>query len=781
MNGLLIGFVALLGCGDDNIQWNGVSHVPWLDSRPLCPVDGEAFSVRLQTYRLDVCEVRVSFDDGAQQWIDASWIGDRGPYAVWQASLPASGAAEVRYYFELTDGSDTDYFSAGGMSDDPPADGGFVVNFSTYSHAALGATPVSGGGAVFKVWAPTATQAWVRGTFNGWNLANPMTPDGDYYVARVNNVPANAKYKFYFNPGALWKPDPRARALDGGDGYNAIVRNPLAYNWTAGDYHVPAFEDMIIYELHVGTFAGRNDPEASGQIPARYLDVAAHVDHLVELGVNVVELMPITEFPTDFSAGYNPITAWSPELKLGPPDELKQMIDTLHANGIAVILDVVHNHISPSDNFLWSYDGAQIYFDDPAVQTPWGAQMDFDEGEVRKYVVESALHWVDEFNFDGFRFDGTDYMNIFPQEAAGWSLMQWFNDTLDRRAVHKISIAEQLPDDPWVTRPTSLGGAGFDAQWFDGFTDRLREAVQAAAFGDPAMGALADAMDGYGQYLSGTQVVNYLELHDECWPSSGGERIVRTIDPTFPHDSEWARGRVKLAQGIVFTSPGIPAILQGSEWLEDTNFGGGNAQGADRIDWSKKQTYADIFAYFRDLIRIRKLNPALKAGAPLNIYHVNDGANVIAFHRWVPAGGNDIVVLASFNNGDFPVYDVGMPLEGEWFELLNSQAAAYGGNGVGNGGKVIAAGPGMHGLPTRATVTIPQMGFIVLRHGQPPCPDTNGDGAVGQEDLGVLLAAFNTCNGDPAYNFAADFDRDGCVNQSDLGYLLTYFGQACSF
>lgn len=100
----------------------------------------------------------------------------------------------------------------------------------------------------------------------------------------------------------------------------------------------------------------------------------------------------------------------------------------------------------------------------------------------------------------------------------------------------------------------------------------------------------------------------------------------------------------------------------------------------------KKQTYADIFSYFRDLIRIRKLNAALKANMPINIYHVNDGDNVIAFHRWLPGGGNDLVVIASFNNGNFNAYDVGMPIAGEWYELLNSQAGTYGGNGLGKWG-----------------------------------------------------------------------------------------------
>lgn len=766
-------------CGDNNVQWNGVSHIPWQDCRPLVPVDGEPFSVYLQTYKLDVCDVRVFLDDGAPQWITAAFDHDRGPYAVWKAALPATTAPTRKYWFELTDGSDIDYYSRSGMSDDPPTDGGFVVDAVTLSHAPPGATPVTGG-TVFKVWAPTATSAWVRGEFNGWGLGNPLVKHGEHFVAKLSGNHVNKQYKFFFTPGDIWKPDPRARSLVGAAGYNSVVRDPLAYKWIVADFKVPAFEDMIIYELHVGTFAGRNDPQASGAIPATFKDVAAHVDHLVELGVNVVELTPITEFPADFSAGYNPITAWSPELKYGTPDDLKYMVDVLHQHGIAVILDIVWNHLSPTDNFLWQFDGGQIYFDTPAVQTPWGSQPDFDRGPVREYLVHAGMHWLDEFRLDGFRMDGADFMNIFPQEAAGWSLMQWHNDLIDNRWIDKVSIAEQLPDDAWVTRPTALGGAGFDAQWHDAFNDRLREAVFDAAFGNPNMAALAGPLYGSGQYLEQSQVVNYLELHDEAWPSSGGQRIVKTIDTTFPHDDMWARGRVKLAQGVVFTAPGIPAILQGSEWLEDEDFGGGNAAGANRIDWSKKTRYADIFAYFRDLIRIRRLNAALKANSPRDVYHVNDTGNAIAFHRWT-AGGNDLVVVANFSNTNYPVYNLGFPQPGVWYELLNSQAAEYGGNGLGNGGKVVPAGPPMHGFAQSASIVLPQMGLLVFRHNQPPCPDANGDGQVDQADLGVVLAAYDACAGQPQYNYKADFNRDGCVNQADLGTLLADFGGPCTY
>jgi len=781
MNALLAVLVLMLAGNDNNVEWSGVSHVATLDRRPLCPVDGEAFAVRIQAYRFDLTGVNVVYDDGAGATVEpAVFIEDRGPYAIWSATVPATAADEVRYYFELIDGTDTDYYAPGGMGESPPGDGGFLIDFLRLTHAPLGATTLSTGGTVFKVWAPNPNNAFVAGPFNGWSTtADRMERDGEYFIGRVGGASAYQPYKYVFKPGPIWKPDARGRRLNPLDSYNSIIEDPFGYSWVSSNFQTPALEDLIVYELHVGTFSGRNDPVASGANPGTYRDVAAHAGNLAELGVNCVEILPITEFPWDFSAGYNPITQWAPESKLGTPDDLKYMVDVLHQHGIAVILDIVWNHFDASDNFLWNYDGGQIYFRTPDFQTPWGSQADFGRGPVRSYFHDSALLWLEEYRIDGFRMDATEYMNIPPFDGDGWSLMQWYNDTLDNRYADRISIAEQLPDDPWVTRPTSLGGAGFDAQWFDAFTDRLREAIFDAAFGDPHMAPLRDVLLGFGPYLSGRTVVNYLEAHDEAWPSSGGQRLVKSIDTTFPHDDMWARGRVTLGQGFVMFAPGIPMILQGSEWLEDTDFGGGTPGGGDRIDWSKRTTYAHVFNYFRDIIAVRKSNGALRANAGIEVNHVNDGGNVIAFHRW-DLSGNEIMVVANFSNNDYFDYRLGLPRAGTWYELINNQAAAYGGSGLGNGGSVTTSVGPYDGYDQSALLTIPKMGLLVLRFNHPPggaaCPaDLDGDRTISLGDLSIILANFGQAGG-PA---EGDLDGDGDVDLADLSVMLGMFGSTC--
>jgi len=712
---------------DNDVEWNGVSHVAWQDRRPVCPVNRETFQVRFQSYRDDLTGARVYVADGAvHTFVTASRYGTRGPYDLWMAQVPAATTDTLRYWIELTDGPDTDSYGAGGMNDaGVPADSGFVVDFAKLSHAPVGATLVNGSGVVFKVWAPTRTSVHVRGAFNGWGTGNPMTKVGEYFVAKVTPAYDRQAYKYFFN-GSVWNTDARARSLDPGNNENAIVENPFRYAWGDAAWTTPALEDLVIYQLHVGTFAGRNDPVGTTSTPATYLGVAARVSHLVDLGVNAVMLNPVTEFPGDLSVGYNPQTAWAPEWKYGTPDQLRQMIDTLHQNGIAVLLDIVWNHLTTSDNFLWYYDGSQTYFDSTAVETPWGSQADFDKAAVRDYYADSALHWLEEYHVDGFRMDATDYMNIAPQASAGWALMQRLNDEKNRKFGERITIAEQLPDDAGVTQPTGGGGAGFDCQYHDAFVDNVRQAIFDAASGDPQMWRVRDAINGGGAYLSGKRVLHYVELHDEAWPSSGGQRLPKSIDTTYPYDDLYARGRVKLAQGLVMLAPGVPAFLMGGEWLEDTDFG---SDAANKIDWSKQTTYADVYAFFQDVIRVRRGWPAFKADAPWQVFHLDESSNIIAFRR-TDTTGNPFVVLANFGNANLWNYRIGLPAGGDWQEILNSQAAAYGGNGVGNGGTITAQATACDGYEQSAFLTVPQMGLLVLAPsttvGVPATPEPAG-------------------------------------------------------
>ena len=747
---------------DDNVEWAGLSHLEWQDRRPVCPVGGEGFEVRFQAFAGDLTGARVLVD-GAN-WVGAVVVGARGPYEVWGATIPATGNTVRSYVIELTDGADSDYLSRSGVTEDAPAGADFALNYTTLEHAPVGATPVTGG-VVFKVWSPNRATVHVRGEFNGWGTGNPMTKVGEHFVAFVPGAHATQQYKYFFQ-NSVWNTDPRARRLNPTDNNNSYIIDPFAYQWQSGPFSPPPAEDLVIYQLHVGTFAGRNDPFGGTGNPSGYRDVGDRAGHLAELGINCVMLNPINEFPGDFSGGYNPMSMWAVEWKLGTPDDLKYMIDRLHQEGIAVLLDIVWNHFSPTDNFLWNYDGTQLYFDTPVVDTPWGPQADFDKEGVRSYFLDSVVLMLEEYRFDGFRADGTDFMNIGNNQASGWSLMQALNDLVDRRYVDKTVIAEQLPDDAWVTRPTSLGGAGFDAQYFDAFTDGLRGEVFDAAFGDPEMWRLRDAVNGGGQYLSGKRVMNYFELHDECWESSGGQRAVKTIDPTFPHNDQWARGRTMLAQGFTAMSPGIPAALMGTEWLEDAGFE------AEKIDWSKKTTYNQVLAFYRDLYALRVGNTALRADSPHGVFHVNEGGNVLAFQRF-NLDGLVYVVVANFSNTDYPVYRIGLPQGGRWGEVLNSQSAAYAGGGLDNPGTIDSEPVAYDGFAQSAEIRLGKMALAVLQWNPACAADWNGDGLVNTQDFLAYLGDWS------AGNAVADLNGDGTVNTQDFLAYLGLWSAGC--
>ena len=263
---------------DGDIEWDGVSHVDRLDRRPLCPVDNEPFVVRFQVYKGDITGAVVQLDDGgAVSRIAAAVAGERSEYYLWEATIPATTADTISYWIELADGADVDYLGPDGMSDGVPYSS-WIVDFATLAHAPLGATLVTGG-AVFRVWAPGAATCHVRGEFNGWGLGDPMTRLGEYFVRRVGGATAGQQYKFFFGPGDIWKTDARARAIDAGDNLNSIIEDPFGYAWQTTDFQTPDKEEMTVYQLHVGQFAGRNDPVGTAPHPSRYVDVAARAGH----------------------------------------------------------------------------------------------------------------------------------------------------------------------------------------------------------------------------------------------------------------------------------------------------------------------------------------------------------------------------------------------------------------------------------------------------------------------------------------------------------------------
>ncbi|MEL7485302.1 MAG: hypothetical protein AAFN41_13245, partial [Planctomycetota bacterium] len=231
---------------DNNVQWQGVSHLTDHDLRPRVPMNGEAFTVRFQTFAGDVSSARVRHDTGAISYADATIVRSRGPYDIWEATVPATASPLASYVLEITDGTDTDYLTADGMAESFVLEPQFQIDFVTLDHAPVGATPVDGG-TVFKVWSPASSTCAVRGEFNGWSTADALSKVGDHFVGFVPGATSQQMYKYFFD-NAHWHSDPRAARLNPQDNYNAFIVDPNLYEWQTEGFSPAPLEELVIYQ-----------------------------------------------------------------------------------------------------------------------------------------------------------------------------------------------------------------------------------------------------------------------------------------------------------------------------------------------------------------------------------------------------------------------------------------------------------------------------------------------------------------------------------------------------
>jgi 1,4-alpha-glucan branching enzyme len=541
------------------------------------------------------------------------------------------------------------------------------------------------GGIAFRVWAPHAAQVFVTGTFNNWSkTANPLANEGNgYWSSVVSDAKIGDQYKYILinNGNELIHIDPYARDVTSSIG-NGIIHDPH-FDWGFGEYRVPPLQEMVIYEMHIGTF---NDQP--GGPPGNFKSAIEKLPYLRDLGINVIELMPAMEFAGGFSWGYNPANLFAIESDYGGSRALKEFIHVAHDRGIAVVLDVVYNHFGPNDLGIWQFDGwseegkGGIYFyNDWRSETPWGdGRPDYGREEVRQYIRDNVLMWLIDYQVDGLRWDMTAYIrNVYGNDndsehdiPEGWSLMQWINDEIRDYQHPKINIAEDLKNNPFLTKETSDGGAGFDAQWDAGFVHPIRGAIIEADDQARNIDAVRDAIvHRYNE--SAFERVIYTESHDEV--ANGKARVPEEISPGNA-DSWFAKKRSTLGAAIVFTAPGIPMIFQGQEFLEDDWF-----HDQDPIDWSKKSKHRGILELYRNMIHLR-LNLAGNTrglcGQHVDVHHVNNKDQVIAFHRWEKGGpGDSVLVVLNLANQSQHSYRIGFPNHGLWRIRLNSDWIGY--------------------------------------------------------------------------------------------------------
>ncbi|WP_373650039.1 MULTISPECIES: alpha-amylase family glycosyl hydrolase [unclassified Schlesneria] len=551
------------------------------------------------------------------------------------------------------------------------------------SPSPMGAT-VENDGVTFRVWAPHAQQVSVVGTFNDWNgEANPLVRDeADHWSTKVANAKFGDEYRFRIINGdqELLRIDPYAREVTNSIG-NGVISD-RSFDWEGDAFVMPPRNELVIYEMHIGTY----NPTTPDH-PGGFEEAIEKFDHLVQLGVNAIEVMPTAEFAGDYSWGYNPAHIFAVETTYGGPRALKQFVKEAHRRGIAVILDVVYNHFGPSDLDLWQFDGwsendgGGIYFyNDWRAETPWGRNRpDYGRKEVRRFIEDNANFWLEDFHLDGLRYDMTLFIRTVrgdsdPQAELpdGWNLIQGMNGAIRAKYPAKLLIAEDLQNNDWLTKDPAEGGAGFHLQWDAQFVHPIRATVTTVEDQDRSLDSVISAL--LASYNGDPfQRVIYSESHDEV--ANGKQRVPSEIDPEDP-GNYFAKKRSTLAAGLVFTAAGVPMLFQGQEFLE-----GGWFQDTVPLDWAHTEEYSGIVRLYRDLIRLR-LNQTGKTrglcGSGCHVFHSNPADNLLAFHRWYDHGpGDDVIVVLNLANEERSDYLLGFPAEGTWKLRLNSDWKGY--------------------------------------------------------------------------------------------------------
>ncbi len=548
---------------------------------------------------------------------------------------------------------------------------------------------------MFEVWAPghrrvelvLADQrrlAMAAGERGWWRLDVPAAP-GARYQYSLDGGPARP------DPRSAWQPD-------GVDGPSVLVDHGL-FDWTDRDWHGAALSGAVIYELHVGTFS----PEGT------FDGAISRLEHLVELGVNAIELLPVAEASGSRGWGYDGADLWAPHHSYGGPDGLKRLVDACHARGVAVVLDVVYNHLGPAGNYLSEFGP---YFTDE-YRTPWGSAVNMDgKGSfgVRDFVISNALMWLRDYHFDGLRLDA---VHAIYDESALHLLEELAGavDGLGEELGRQLwVIAESDRNDPRLCRSRESHGYGLGASWDDDFHHALHTVLTGENsgyyldFGRVAQLAKAftDAYVYDGEFsefrqrrhgrsagdLSGACFVCCLQNHDQVGNRAFGERTAAMVGPDL----------LRVGAALLLLSPFVPMLFQGEEWgastpflyftdHQDTELGAAVREGRRRehpmpagaevpdpqaletfmrskLDWSElgREPHCSLLEWYRGLITLRRSEPDLSShdrklvgtafDEPARWLVVNRGrfsiaANLADERQALPLDGGASVVMAS--------------------------------------------------------------------------------------------------------------------------------------
>ena len=475
-------------------------------------------------------------------------------------------------------------------------------------------------------------------------------------------------------------PDPLSRRLENNRTRIEIGSGGIStaddYQWLSGDYIRPDLDTLIIYEIHIDDYAAVGDGQG------RFDHIIDKLDYIKSIGINAIELLPVTDFPGTHSWGYDPNLISAVESNYGTPEDFKLLVDQAHLRGIAVIMDIVWNHIRSSSP-IWQiqpnynlnpYIKLHNELNPNETEGSWG-MLDWDHFNTHtvEYINQVNNIWLHEYRIDGFRYDAT--------RMIGWNLSQpeyaipaW-TSAIAEQDPSIYQIAEHLPVDPWLVNNTAL-----TSSWHDSFHDRLLDHIHG---GNPNTLTLMNQVVRLYEYSNSgsyyqfpTQAVKYMISHDE-------QSFIQEMVVFNNYTLDQARARDKFYASILFTSQGIPMVFQGQEFGLQTGWNDDNGNGDYEeklqyrpIDWSYLETAnaQSHLDHYKKLIQFRKSNPAIYRGAFFDLWRY-DPERVIVYGYKDEASGNQndqVVVIANFSNFTRTVYNVPFLAAGTWYNVLDS-------------------------------------------------------------------------------------------------------------
>ncbi|HTS05354.1 MAG TPA: alpha-amylase family glycosyl hydrolase [Candidatus Eisenbacteria bacterium] len=616
-----------------------------------------------------------------------------------------------------------------------------AVSIAQCPHAGNGVGSIpypSGGpyhGVSFRVWAPHASAVSVKDPTSGRSAALVSQGSSGYWCLDVPGLGVNQKYDYVITTpgfGTVTRRDPNARMVTSGHNGHSITYDPTAYRWRDQNFTPPALNKLVIYEMDTGQFNAGQSGWGTFQSSIEKLG------EISGMGFNAVELLPVTQFDGIRGNPYGPTDQYAADNdQYGGPDNLKAFVDACHQRGLAVILDVVHNHWGPFDTGAFDFDGwhtttypGGIYFYDDLTasgdryDSPWGPRPDYGYTVVKDYIIGQIAMWFDEYHADGLRWDSIS--NIYNAWSGGFgknpntgkpgvylsggiNLLRTVNTTWPQsfKIAEDLSFSQKQSLD---TIAVSSSGLGFDSQWNATLGYFVRKDFPASAI------KLADVVSGMTSTFNNDylQSVAYVESHNEL--TTANSRLYQLVDPMNP-TSRTARKKATLAAGILFTSPEIPMIFQGDEFLDPSWL-----DNKTTLDWTNAQTWAGIVQLYTDLVSLRTdaggISPGL-SDPDLNIYQQDKTSDVLVYDRYrkSAAGVDDVIVVANLSGTVFSGgYKIGLPYGGTWHVLFNSDSTVYSSDfgNVGPTGPVTPIKSPYAGQPYSATILLGDYSVLVL-------------------------------------------------------------------